>query len=69
MARKETKSKAQTTLYSSSPFYFDDCPICKAMKMAEDEGRSLTTFELKEAFSQAKNQGAVVGGKLIEDED
>lgn len=42
--------------------FFDDCPICQALK----EGK--TSFEdLKGAFKKAKNQGAIVGGSLFED--
>ena len=44
-------------------FYFDDCPICQAMKQAHEKGRELTESELKEAFRQAKAGGAVVGGE------
>jgi len=45
-------------------FEFDDCPICQAMK----EGKASTMKELKEAFKKAKEQGAVVGGKMFEEE-
>ncbi|MBM4401944.1 MAG: hypothetical protein FJ044_01750 [Candidatus Cloacimonetes bacterium] len=69
MTQEKTKSKTETFLCSSSPFYFDDCPICRAMKMAEERGRPLSQSELKEAFRQAENQGAVVGGKLLEEDD
>lgn len=49
--------------------YFDDCPVCQAMKKAEEKGKSLTTEELKEAFKKAKEKGAVVGGKLLEEDN
>lgn len=42
--------------------YFDDCPICRAMKKAEEEGRNLSLAELRAAFKAAKDQGAAVGG-------
>lgn len=61
MARKKQKS----VLFSSSPFYFDDCPICQAMKKAEKQGRSLSSEELKQAFKKAKKKGAVVGGPIF----
>jgi len=32
-------------------FYFDDCAICRAMKMADERGRGLSLGELKEAFA------------------
>lgn len=42
--------------------YFDDCPVCQAMK----EGK--TSFkQLKEVFQKAKEQGAVVGGEWFKD--
>lgn len=44
--------------------YFDDCPICRAMKEADEEGRSLTEPELKEPFKKAKDKGAAVGEGL-----
>ncbi|TSC97077.1 MAG: Uncharacterized protein CEN88_195 [Candidatus Berkelbacteria bacterium Licking1014_2] len=43
--------------------FFDDCPICQAMKEARGQGRESTMEELKEAFKKAKEQGAVVGGE------
>jgi hypothetical protein len=47
-------------------FYFDDCPICQAMKKAEEEGRSPSLNELKEAFRKAKKKGGIVS--FTEDE-
>lgn len=44
--------------------FFDDCPICQAMK----EGKAGTEEELKEAFRKAKEKGAIVGGKWFEEE-
>lgn len=46
--------------------YFDDCPVCQAMKKAEKEERSLSLNELKEAFRKAKKKGGVVS--FAEDE-
>lgn len=46
--------------------FFDDCPICQAMKAAKEQERELTQEELKEAFKKAKEGGAVVGGKWFE---
>jgi hypothetical protein len=48
---------------------FDDCPVCQAEKMAMERGKSLTTTELKNAFQQAKEKGAVVGGSAFEKDD
>lgn len=46
--------------------FFDDCPICRAVREAEKKGRDLTEAELKEAFQKAKDEGAVVGGEWFE---
>jgi len=43
--------------------FFDDCPVCRAMKAAQEQGRELTALELKEAFEKAKEKGAIVGGE------
>lgn len=59
-------AKKKKVLFSSSPVYFDDCPICQAMKKAEENGRSLTISKLKEAFRKAKKKGAIVGGEFVE---
>ena len=48
--------------------YFDDCPICKAQKLADEKGKNLTIQELMEAFKKAKERGGMVGG-LIEEEN
>ncbi len=43
--------------------FFDDCPICRAEKAAQEQGRELTMEELKEAFKKSKEKGAIVGGE------
>lgn len=43
-------------LVSSSNEYFDDCPVCRAMKKAVEEGRELSANELEEAFVKANTQ-------------
>jgi len=49
-------------LVSNSNQYFDDCPICQAMKKAEKQNRDLSEKEVKQAFKKAKKvKGAVVG--------
>ena len=45
-------------------FEFDDCPVCQAMKAS----KAGTMEELKEAFKKAKEQGAVVGGMMFDEE-
>ncbi len=47
--------------------FFDNCPICQAMKLAQEEGREPTEEELKEAFKKAKEGGAIVGGEWFEE--
>ena len=37
--------------------YFGDCPICQAMKAAEQRGRNSSETGLKEAFARAKAEG------------
>lgn len=49
---------------NDEPEFFDDCPICQAMK----EGKAGTEEELKEAFRKAKEKGAVVGGTWFEED-
>lgn len=53
------KRKRQTKPQDSE--FFDDCPVCQAMKKAEVEGKELNIFELKEAFEEAKKNDAIVG--------
>lgn len=48
--------------------FFDDCLICRAMKAAKEQGRELTSEELKEAFKKAKEQGAIVGGEWFQED-
>lgn len=47
--------------------FFDNCPICRLMKTAKEQGREPTKEELKEAFKKAKEKGAVVGGEWFEE--
>ena len=42
--------------------YFDNCPICRAQKAADDAGRLLTLSELRAASAEAKKMGAYTGG-------
>jgi len=46
---------------------FDNCPICQAMKRAEEAGENLTSSDLRKAFQEAKESGAFVGGELPDD--
>lgn len=47
---------SKKVLVSSSDEYFDDCPVCRLMKMAEAEDRFPAENELKEAFTKANTQ-------------
>lgn len=47
------KKKEQTYLVTGGEPEYDDCPICQAMKKAEEEGRNLSEKELAEVFAMA----------------
>ena len=49
-----TNSKFQ--LISNSDGFFDDCPVCLALKEASKEGRELSQEELEVAFAEANEQ-------------
>jgi len=49
--------------------FFDDCPICRLMKAAKEQGREPTADESKEAFKKAKEEGAIVGGEWLEEDN
>ena len=53
---KNDEKEGQTVLVSSSETFYDDCPICQAMKKAEEEGRNLSEKELMEAFAKANGK-------------
>ena len=46
--------------------FYDDCPICQALKKAKEEGREITTEEYIKASEKAKEQGAITGGPLLQ---
>lgn len=50
------KDKKKHKKDSGDDFYFDDWPICRAMKKAEEKGRQLSSEELKKAFDEAERQ-------------
>lgn len=58
----KSKKNKKIKNYSESEFYFDDCLICQAMKSSEKEGRSLSTYELKESF-KLQNQKNKINNK------
>lgn len=49
--------------------FFDDCPICQAMKAAQERGKDLSLEELHQAFAKAKEGGAIVGGEWFDKKD
>jgi hypothetical protein len=69
-------------LKNDEPF-FDDCPICQAMKKmgirpmrVDREGKILVTpihpklvEALKPAFLEARRQGGIAGGSMFETEE
>ena len=55
---RDQNGKDSMTLISSTGMVYDDCPICQAMKKAEEEGRELNEQELKEVFDLANKQGS-----------
>lgn len=55
---RNQKDEDSMTLISSTDMIYDDCPICQAMKKAEEEGRNLSEKELTEIFDMANKQGS-----------
>lgn len=70
MAKKKKLKKEKFQLEFVDKFedddFFDDCPVCQAMKFAKENGRMPTLSELEEAFKKAKEKGAIVGGEWFE---
>ncbi len=58
----KTSKVGNKVLISSDNQYFDDCPICQAMRKAEKEGKSLDPVELAKAFNKANKMGGITGG-------
>ena len=67
--KKQKIKQSEQILVNSSDSYFDDCPVCRAMKEAEEKGKNLNMVEIAEAFGKAKKQGAVVGGSTFKKEN
>ena len=55
---KKSGEEKQAVLVSSSDTYYDDCPICQAMKKAEEEGRSLSEEEMIKLFEEANKKNS-----------
>ena len=54
--KKNKNVSGGTYLVSSNEELHDDCPVCRLMKKAEQEGREPTKEELEEAFTKANTQ-------------
>ena len=63
---KMKNKKKRENVSGQDDLFFDDCPICQAMKAAQERGRELSLDELKEVFQKAKDQGGVVGGEWFD---
>ncbi len=50
--KNNTLKKVMTKPKNKTPFFFDDCEICKALKEADEEGRNLNEEELRQAFKK-----------------
>lgn len=55
---KDNKQKFEPEFVDnfSEEDFFDDCPICQAMKAAKKEGRELSLPELQELFKRANDE-------------
>lgn len=62
--KKSEKDKFEVGIMNefNNEDFFDDCPVCQAMKLAQQNGKMPTQEELEEAFKKAKEKGAIVGG-------
>lgn len=49
---KRDKKKSVEKKQKDDWEYFDDCAICQAMKVSEEQGRDLSVEELKTVFAK-----------------
>lgn len=61
MKARAVPKRKKPTYVNNWDDYFDDCPICQAMKKADLEGRDLTQEEYFESVREAKKAGGVGG--------
>ncbi|OGI26828.1 MAG: hypothetical protein A2359_03990 [Candidatus Moranbacteria bacterium RIFOXYB1_FULL_43_19] len=52
-SKKPKKAKRGAKL---DDFLFDDCPICRAMKKANEQGKNLDGEDLLKAFAEANKK-------------
>ncbi len=50
-------------------WYDDDCSLCQLLRKAEEEGKTPTIKETKEAFLKVKEKGAFVGGSFLKTDE
>lgn len=71
MAKKKKSKKDEFEFEIVDKFddedLFDDCPVCQAIKFAQEKGRTPTLSELRESFKKAKEKGAIVGGEWFKE--
>ena len=53
---KDQKLEGELVNNFNEEDFFDDCPICQAMKAAKKEGRELLFDELQELFKKANEK-------------
>ena len=53
---KHMQKNAKKQKSKRDDFMFDDCPVCQAMKKADEQGRELSLPELKKAFAKANKK-------------
>ena len=70
-SKRKTKPKFEVELMDKfdEDDFFDDCAVCQFEKEAQKRGRPPTVEEMRTAFKKAKEKGAFVGGKLLEEVD
>jgi len=64
----DLKKKMKAKKFEDTDYYFDDCAICQYTKEMEEKGSPQTESGLKIAFEKQRQKGAVVGGKMFEDD-
>lgn len=57
----KTSKMGDKIVFSSDDQFYDDCPICRAMKKAKREGKDIDPVELAKAFNEAKEVGGKIG--------
>ncbi len=48
---------------------FDDCPVCRMQRACNALGRSPTKDEIIQAMKVARDQGGIVGGEWMEEDE